>query len=159
MNHVARPERRLRSAAGALALVVAGVHLYWGIPRFVAYASVGTMPDPRPLAFVLSGHAILIALTLVAAGVLDARWTYVPGVALMVVHVAGYAAWHTVLAHGVPGAPGAESHGPLTAGGAVVVVVEHVVSSPLALVSKLAEVALLVLLAVLYLRSSDTPRD
>ena len=146
-----RRERRLRYAAGLLALVVAGVHLYWGIPRFVAYASVGVMPDPRPAAFVLSGHAILLAVTLVAAGVLDARRTYVPGVALMVVHVASYAAWHTVFAHGVPGAEavGVE-HGHLHVGNAVVVVLQHVVNSPLALVSKLAELAVVVLLAWLY---------
>ena len=151
---------RLRTAAALLALVVAGIHLYWGIPRFVAYATVGVMPDPRPLAFVLSGHAILLAVTLVAAGVLDPRRTYVPGMALMVVHVAGYAAWHTVLAHGVPGATetvGVE-HGHLHVGNAAVIVLQHVASSPLATASKLAEVAVLVLLAVLYVRSADAAR-
>lgn len=145
-----RRDRRLRTAAGLLALVVAGVHLYWGIPRFVAYAAVGTMPDPRPPAFVLSGHAILVAITLVAAGVVDARRTYRPGMALMVVHLAAYAAWHTLLRHGVPGATGGHDH--LQLGSAALVVIDHVVNSPLALVSKLSELAVLVLLAALYLR-------
>lgn len=154
-----RRERRLRFAAGLLALVVAGVHLYWGIPRFVAYASVGVMPDPRPAAFVLSGHAILLAVTLVAAGVLDARRTYVPGMALMVVHLASYAAWHTVLEHGVLGASVEEGHGHLTVSGAFVEVLSHVVNSPLALVSKLAELTVIALLVALYVRGSDGPGD
>ena len=149
----------VRYAIGMLALVVAGAHLYWGIPRFVAYAAVGTMPDPRPLAFVLSGHAILIAVTLVAAGLVDARRTYVPGMALMAVHLAGYAAWHTALAHGVPGAAetvGVE-HGHLHVGNAAVVVLHHVVNSPLALVSKSGEVAVFLLLAGLYVRARNEP--
>lgn len=154
-HNVDTRERRLQYAAGALALVVAGVHLYWGIPRFVAYASVGVMPDPRPPAFVLSGHAILLAITLIAAGVLDARRTYLPGMALMVVHLAGYAAWHTVLSHGLLGASVEEGHGHLTPVGAVVEVLSHVLNSPLALVSKLAELAVLVLLAWLLIRKSS----
>lgn len=154
-----RHDHRLRTAAGLLALVVAGVHLYWGIPRFVAYAAVGTMPDPRPPAFVVSGHAILLAITLVSAGVVDARRTYLPGMSLMVVHVASYAAWHTVLAHGVLGATAAAGQGNehLHVGSAAVVVVDHVVNSPLALVSKLSELAVLVLLAVLYVRGRGDP--
>lgn len=149
--------RTIETSAGILALVVAGTHLYWGIPRFVAYASVGTMADPRPLAFVLSGHAIVVALTLVAAGVVDARRTYVPGVALMVVHLAAYAAWHTVLSHGVGGAAGAAGHGHdrLHVWDAAAVVLEHVVNSPLALVSKLAELAVLLALLGLYVRRTD----
>ena len=155
-----RRAARLRTAAGVLALVVAGIHLYWAIPRFVAYASVGVMPDPRPLAFVLSGHAILLAVTLVAAGVLDPRRTYAPGMALMVVHVAGYAAWHTLLAHGVPGATETVGVDPghVHVGNALLVVLEHAVNSPLALASKLAELAVLALLAVLYVRTADAPR-
>lgn len=131
-----------------MALVVAAVHLYWGIPRFVAYASIGAMPDPRPLAFVLSGHAILIALTLIVLGVLDRRRTYLPGMVLMAAHLVGYVAWHTLLAHGVPTAYGPVGHGhPYhDVQEATLVVVEHVLNSPLALVSKLAELGLLVLL-------------
>lgn len=147
---------RLRYAAGALALVVAGVHLYWGLPRFVAYVAVGTMADPRPAAFVASGHAILLAVTLVALGTVEGRWTYVPGMVLMVVHLAGYAAWHTVLSHGVSGVTGTASHGHdhLHVGNALVVVLEHVVNSPLALISKLSELAVLLLLLGLYVRES-----
>lgn len=146
-----------------MGLVVAATHLYWGIPRFVAYAAVGTMPDPRPLAFVLSGHVILIGISLVALGRLGRTRTYLPGMALMLVHLVGYAAWHTVLAHGVPGADRSTNHvhGYVHLADALLVVLEHVLNSPLALVSKLAELTVLVLLAILYIShvvKQDTTR-
>lgn len=145
--------RQLERAVVLLALVTAGIHLYWGIPRFTNYAAVGVMPDPRPALFVLSGHAILAGLTLVLLGVVDKRWTYLPGMALMLAHLAGYAAWHTVLSHGVARSAETTSHVHEVPHpeNAVVVVLEHVVNSPLALASKPAELALLGLLAWLYL--------
>jgi len=136
-------------------VVVAGVHLYWGIPRFTNYASIGSMPDPRPLAFVLSGHAIMIAITLVVAGVLDARRTYLPGMGLVLVHILGYVAWHTVFDHRIGHTPGTTSHS--HAGTQIWsvpgTVLDHLLNSPLALLSKTTELALLVLLGVLYVRS------
>lgn len=140
---------RLEAAAGVLALVVAGTHLYWGIPRFAAYTSVGAMPDPRPLAFVLSGHAVALAVTLVALGVVDSRRTYVPGILLMAAHVAAYVAWHTVLAHGGAG----HGHDHVHLG----VVAAHLAGSPLALASKVAEVGVLVLLAALLYGDGTGP--
>lgn len=134
--------------AGVLAVIVAGLHLYWGIPRFLLYASIGAMPDPRPLAFVVSGHAILIAVTLVAAGVVGVRRLYLPGIALMAIHIVGYAAWHTVLSHGVSGTGHTHDRGAVL--GQLHIVLEHLVNSPLPLASKTAELILLVLLAVLY---------
>lgn len=148
-----RPRREsLQGATAVLAVAVAGIHLYWGIPRFTAYASVGRMPDPRPLAFVLSGHAIMIAITLVAAGRLEVRRTYLPGIALMLVHLVGYAAWHTVLAHGAgPAAGSGHGHTHLTLWTGPGIVLGHLVNSPLALLAKTTELAVLVLLGVLYL--------
>lgn len=137
----------------ALALLTAGIHLYWGIPRFTNYVAVGVMPDPRPVLFVLSGHAILGGLTLVLLGVVDKRWTYLPGMALMLAHIIGYAAWHTVLSHGVAYSAETTSHVhdvPHT-DAMVTIVFEHLVNSPLALVSKLAELAVLSLLLWLYM--------
>lgn len=139
--------------AGVLALAVAGIHLYWGIPRFVAYASVGTMPDPRPLAFVLSGHAVAGALTVVALGVVAAERTYLPGIALMGVHLVGYTAWHTVLGHGIGASAVRDGHGHGHAADVVVVVGDHLLNSPLVLASKVLEVAVIGLLAVLWLRA------
>ena len=138
----------VQAVTALLAFVVAALHLWWGLPRFVLYASVGTMPDPRPLAFVLSGHAIAVGVTLVAAEAVDARRTYLPGMALMAAHVVGYAAWHTVLAHGFEPATEHTHVTPVTAGP---IVLEHLVNSPLALVSKAAEVTVLVLLGWLLL--------
>lgn len=143
---------------GGLALVVAGIHLQWGIPRFVAYASVGVMPDPRPLAFVLSGHAILLAVTLVLLGAVDGRRLYVPGIVLMALHLVGYAAWHTVLAHGGAGTE-SHTHVPIGLGGVASVVLEHVWNSPLALVSKTSELVVLSLLVGLYVWGAEDGDD
>lgn len=141
--------RRLQYAALVLALLTAGIHLYWGIPRFTNYASVGVMPDPRPLLFVLSGHAVVVGVTLVGLGVVDARRTYLPGIGLMLAHIVGYVGWHTVYSHGLE-----ESHSHATevlhVNNVAVVVLDHLLNSPIALVSKLAEVAVIGLLAALY---------
>lgn len=144
-------------ACGILATVVAGIHLWWGIPRFTAYASVGRMPDPRPLAFVLSGHAIMVAITLVAAGKLDAKRTYIPGIVLMLSHIVGYVAWHTVLTHGLSIAEETTAHGHShTHIGAIVAdVIGHLINSPLALVSKSTEAGVFLLLVLLYRRTND----
>lgn len=140
---------RLKYAALTLALLTAGVHLFWGIPRFVNYLSVGVMPDPRPLLFVLSGHAVVVGVTLVGLGLIDARRTYLPGIVLMLAHVVGYVGWHTVYSHGL-----SNSHSHATeafqVGNVVAVVIDHLINSPIALVSKLAEVAVIGLLATLY---------
>ena len=144
----------LRIVSAGLAFLVASIHLYWGMPRLIAYLNVGTMPDPRPPLFVLSGVAILIGVTIVAAGG-DRRPIYVAGMALMVTYMLGYVAWHTVLGHGAfwPWGPGGHAHG----GNPVVVIAEHLAADPLALVSKLAELALLAILAGLYRLESHTP--
>ena len=143
----------LRIVGAGLAFLVAIVHLYWGMPRLIAYLNVGTMPDPRPPLFVLSGVAILIGVTIVAAGG-DRRPVYVAGIALMLAYLLGYGAWHTVLGHGAfwPWGPGGHVHG----GNPIVVIAEHLVADPLALVSKLAELALLAILIVLYRLESRT---
>lgn len=149
-------EETVRVVAGLLAALVAGIHLYWGIPRFTLYASVGSMPDPRPLAFVLSGHVILIGISLVAAGVLRAERLYVPGIVLMVIHLVGYGAWHTVLSHGTtagPRAPGHSHGGPVAVMGDVVT---HLLNSPLALGAALSELGVIVVLGILLVRSKRT---
>lgn len=142
-----------RRAAGTLALVTAGIHLSWGIPRFTAYAAVGIMPDPRPLAFVLSGHAIAVALTLVLLGKIEARRLYLPAVVLMMVHIISYVAWHTVLAHGVGATdPGpTDDHGHLTLASIGPLVLDHLLNEPIALISKTAEVGVILLVGYLYL--------
>ena len=140
-----------RLVAAGLAFLIAIVHLYWGMPRLTAYLMAGTMPDPRPPLFVLSGVAILVGVSIVAAGG-DRRPIYVAGIALMLTYLLGYVAWHTVLDHGGfwPWGPGGHAHG----GNPVVVIAQHLLADPLALVSKAAELCLLVLLVVLYRREA-----
>lgn len=151
MSKMDRTGASLRYVCGFFLLVVAGIHLYWGIPRFTAYASVGRMPDPRPLAFVLSGHTIVLGMTLVLLGMLDRSRTYLPGIALMIVHLGGYVAWHTVLSHGGSGTAEPSTHNHSSVAHIGVDLVEHLLNSPLALVSKLSELTVLLLLCGLYL--------
>jgi hypothetical protein len=145
-------ETHLRRIAGILALVTAGIHLYWGIPRFIAYASVGVMPDPRPLAFVLSGHAIALGLTLVLLGKVDARRLYLPTILLMAVHVVSYVAWHTVLTHGMgaAGQAATDDHGHISLASVGPVMLDHLLNGPMALVSKATEIGVILLLGGLY---------
>lgn len=140
---------RLQCAALVLGLLTAGIHLAWGIPRFTNYVSVGAMPDPRPLLFVLSGHAILAGVTLASLGVVDPRRTYLPGIGLMLAHVAGYVGWHTVYRHGLA-ETGSHATDVVHVDSPVVVVLDHLLNSPIALASKSAEVAVIGLLAALY---------
>ena len=139
---------RIELVCGLLALLVAGIHLWWGLPRFALYATVGTLVDPRPFAFVLSGHAIAIGITLAAVDVVERRHLYLPGIGLMLVHLGGYVAWHTVLAHGIGlGTP----HEHLSLLTALPIVLEDLLGSPIALVAKAAEAAVTVLLGWLVL--------
>ena len=59
----------LRYAAGAPALAVAAIHVYWGFPRLVLYLQVGRAPDPRPFLFVASAVMSVLGI----ARVLDGR--------------------------------------------------------------------------------------
>lgn len=92
-------EQRLQYAAAAIAYVVAGLHLFHpdlGIAQLVIRLSAGPellVHDPRPVAFVLSGVAILVGVTAAAAG-LPKRPLYALGIALMATYVTGYFAWH-----------------------------------------------------------------
>ncbi len=150
---------RVELLAGGIALGVAAIHLYWGIPRFTAQATVGSYTDPRPLAFVLSGHAIVLAITLVLLGVIEPSRLYLFGLTLMIIHLVGYGAWHTVLSHGGVVDPTATSHSHVHESTShmlseivwnLTIVLEHVVNSPLAFLSKSLELTELCLLGYLY---------
>lgn len=143
--------------AAALAYLVAALHLFHpqrGFPRLVRLVQAGSLDllwhDPRPLLFVVSAVAILIAVKLVLLG-FPRRPIYALGMALMVAYVGGYFAWH-LTGHGgfLPGrAPQFHGQAPLEA------VVSHLRSYPLALLATLAEVALFAVLAVLYRYGPD----
>ena len=149
------PRQGLRYLAGVLALVVAGIHLYWGFPRLITQLQIGAVPDPRPLVFVVSGVAIIFGVAQILDG-RDPKPIYLAGIGLMAGDIVGYVAWHTVLGHGGfwPWGPDPITHD----ASAAVVVVDHLLADPLALGSKIAESVLAGLLAVLY-RGSETTAD
>lgn len=137
---------RLRLAAFALAVVVAATHLYWALPQIVRQLHFGMAHDPRPAAFLLAVFAMSLGVMLAYQG-FDPGPVYLGGMALMVVFLVGYGAWHTVLDHGAFW-PGRHAHGHDEP--ALWVIVDHLLADRLALVSKLAEAALLAVLALLY---------
>lgn len=146
-------DRHLLITAGVLAYLVAAVHLFHpsrGFGRLVVMLSVDPgllAADPRPLAFVLSGLAILVAVPAVAQGFSE-RPVVVAGVALTVAYLVGYFAWHLSGHGGI--LPGREPlyHG-LTP---VQAVVDHLTTDPWAAVAVVAELVLLAVLVVLLSR-------
>jgi len=144
------PHRSLRLLGATLAVLVAGIHGFHpqlGLPRFLIHLQVGTLFDPRPLLFTLSSLAILVGIVLVHRGVF-VRYVYLGGVALMLTYIVGFAAWHTVLDHGAfwPHLPG-QPHDEL---GFFESFVAHFTVNPVEFLSKLTELALLVVLGLLY---------
>ena len=151
-------DRHLRYIGAALAYLVAAVHLFHperGFPRLVALVATGNtgllVSDPRPLLFVLSGVVILAAVKLVLLG-LPRRPIYAGGMALVATYLVGYFAWH-LSGHGgfLPGRrPNYHGLTPTEA------VVSHLQAYPLVQAAVVVELALLVVLAVLYRRESES---
>ncbi|MFW6152826.1 MAG: hypothetical protein ACOC42_00545 [Halobacteriota archaeon] len=145
-------DQRLRYLAGALAYAVALLHLFHptlGFPRLVVYLRIGQpILDPRPLLFVLSAVAIIVAVNLVWFGA-PRKPMYVAGMAMMVVYLVGYVGWHFT-GHGgfLPWRDPVfhEGIGPLEN------VVNHLAEDVWALVAVTLELALLVVLSVLVSR-------
>lgn len=150
----ARPtDQQLRYGGAALALLVAGLHLFHperGLERFLLLLSLDPallVSHPRPAAFVASAVAIVVGIYLVLFG-FPRKPIYALGILLVVTYVVGYFAWH-LTGHGgfLPGRP-PQYHGlqPHEA------VVAHLRSDDWALVTLLAETTLALVLAVLYRR-------
>lgn len=140
--------------AAALAYLVAVVHLFHPTHGFARLIIVLTadpgllLSDPRPLAFVLSAGAIIVAVPAVIRGFPE-RTAFALGAVLMGAYAVGYLAWH-LTGHG-GFLPGREPlyHGlsPLEA------VVSHLTTDPWALAALGLELVLLVvLLGLLYRR-------
>lgn len=136
----------LEIIAAQLALVVAAIHLQWGLRTLVIYLNAGTMPDPRPPLFVLSATAIVAGIVLVA---LDGprRPVYGLGILLMFTYMFGYAAWH-LGGHGSI-LPWVEGYGHVDVQSAVHVVGVHLADDAVALVSKVSELLLAAILGTL----------
>ena len=156
-RHRARQIREnLGYVGAALTLLVAAIHLFHpqhGFPRLVLLLGTGNLSlfvtDPRPVAFVLSGFALLAGIQLVVADI-GRKQVYLIGMALVATYFVGYFAWH-LSGHG-GFLPGRE---PLYHGmHPVQAVVTHLGTSPVAALSKLAEGVLFLVLATLYRRES-----
>lgn len=99
----------LRLIAVQSTLASVALHLLWGLPRAVIYFRTGTIADPRPYLFVVSGVALLAAVT---ALYFDAKhptptqiYAFCAGV--LALYVVGYLWWH-LGGHGglIPGVKG-----------------------------------------------------
>lgn len=139
----------LRAVAALLALTVAWVHLLHprlGLGRLLLYLQVGTLYDPRPPLFVLASVVIFVGLGL---GVLGTRRRplYLGGIVLMATFLGGYLSWHTVLEHGAFW-PYIEELGHRDLG-VLTSIRLHLQDDAIALVSKTAELLLLMVLVVL----------
>lgn len=147
-------DAQLNYVGAGLAYLVAGIHLFHpmrGFPRLVGVLNSGDssllVHDPRPVAFVLSGVAVLLGVKLVLLDV-ERKRIYAVGMALMATYLVGYFAWH-LSGHGgfLP------TREPLYHGlQPIESVVAHLAEYPLARLSKVAELALFAVLLLLYRR-------
>lgn len=140
---------RLRSLAGILAIVVAGVHLLHtshGVPGLVQWIQIGFIGDPRPLLFVPAGFFILAGIGLGYFG-LYRRTVYLGGIAMCLGFILGFGVWHTVLDHGAfwPYIK-TQGHG----GNPLKIMFEHLRLDRLTLISKVVESVLAIVLGILY---------
>lgn len=133
------------------AAIVAGVHLYWAIPRLIRQLQIDQPIwwDPRPLVFIVSGIVLLAGLVLLQRGVLRRVYGYVLGIGLMLTYLLGWAYWH-LNGHlaALPWIERPHGHG----GDPLVILAQHFVGSPVDAIAKTAEFLLLiVLVALLYI--------
>lgn len=92
-------DHQLEYGAAVLAYLVALIHLFHpthGFGRLVLLLSVNPallLSDPRPVAFVLSGLALVLGVPLLFLGNRK-RPLYAAGLALVAAYLVGYFAWH-----------------------------------------------------------------
>lgn len=145
------PLAELRLVAGVLAGIVAGIHLFhpqFGALRLIEYARLGVLLNPLPVLFVLTSVAIIFGLVLVYEGVF-VRGVYLAGIGLMAILVVGYAIWHTALGHGSVW-PYIEGHAHTDLPW-YTLLVAHIQEDTIGAFSKVFELLLGGVLAVLYL--------
>lgn len=99
----------LRVVGVQFGLLAVALHFYWGLPRALVYAQTGTIADPRPYLFVVSGAVLAVSLlTLyILPEYVNARAVYAFAVAVVSIWIAGYVWWH-LGGHGgaIPGVAG-----------------------------------------------------
>lgn len=116
------------------------------------HLQVGTLFDPRPLAFTVSGFLIIFGILLVYHGLFVQR-VYIGGILLMLLFLVGYGTWHTVLEHGGFW-PHIHAHGHHDTS-AIEIIWVHLVNDTIAMVSKIFEIILAILLTILYIKESN----
>jgi predicted membrane channel-forming protein YqfA (hemolysin III family) len=89
---MARTER-YEIAGVTLALAAAGLHLVWGVPRFVVYLRLGRFTDLRPPLFIVSAVIVVVAAIALYQGT-SRRLSAGVLIGVMVGYLAGYVAWH-----------------------------------------------------------------
>lgn len=150
-------EENLGLLGVVLAYLVAGLHLAHpklGLPRLMLLYSTDSLyllaNHPRPLVFVVSGLAIVVGVAL-AGMEYQRRLIYGLGILLMASFILVYAAWH-LSGHGgfLPGRkPLYHGLTPFEA------LIGHITTDTWAALTKLSELALLSVLAVLYRRETE----
>jgi len=151
--------------AAGLALVTAAVHLYLGTVGVVTWSNTGDLPTVLTPLFLAFGLAVLGGMALVHRRPSVLRPVYGLGAVLMALALVGYADWHVLgvvestlgvedLGHDHGnGASHDEGHGHDHGhddGEPVGTLIDHLATDALALVSKSAELGLLVVLTVLF---------
>jgi hypothetical protein len=160
--------RGLELVALQLAGVVAAIHLWWGLERFVErYLLYGYLRDPRPFLFVVTTMGIIAGVTYVVLGG-RRKPVYLAGIGLFVAFLSGYFWWH-LTGHGgvLPGIEGyghygadshSHSHSHTPDAGSIFrrMVTQHAREYPIIMVSKVAEaLGILVLSALFWLEHTD----
>lgn len=152
----ARRQRQGHLLAAGLASVTAAIHLYLGLAEIIAVVTAGHHPDLLPIFFGISAIAIV-------AGMLAFYWgaprqpIYLLGMLLMIVYLVGYADWHVfgtvegLLGLDQVGHGHVHDHGHADEGEerALQLLIAHLIDDPFALVSKVTEFLLLILLGLL----------
>lgn len=148
---------QLLYAGMGLTYIVAAIHLFHpssGFPRLVEIAIIGQpsllVTDPRPIAFVLSAFLLIVGANLVLAG----KWRrplLLLGMLVVASYFLGYFLWH-LTGHGsfLPGRQAVH-----TGLSPIENVLVHITGDLFAMVSKLLEATLLVVLGSLYRRESE----
>lgn len=138
-----------------LAAVVVAAHLYAGLAQLVRQLRYGFYGDPFPALLVLSSAAVISGIVYVGVGG-RRRPIYALGIALMLVHFLGYWAYHQ--AGHLPALPWVDAEVRHHGMGPFQTLYAHLSNDPVALVSKLGELALAGVLGVL-LRTEPRERE
>jgi hypothetical protein len=149
--------RGLELLALQLAGVIAAVHLWWGLERFVErYLIYGYLRDPRPLIFVVTTMAIIAGVAYVTLGG-RRKPVYLAGIGLLLAYLSGYFWWH-LTGHG--GAlPGMDGHSHYHGDNILLdLIVQHAREEPVVMASKAAEAAGIVVLSALLWLEHRQPR-